>query len=109
MCSTMHSELERCTLFNEELRTSRVFCSELKAQYQTSLGLGESFSNDSVARKSQDVAFRSLEEAPLTAVLGVVVQVEANKASLLAQGSRAWAVASLAQFPFGAVAYASIF
>ena len=57
MCSTMHSEFERCTLFNEELRTSRVFCSELKAQYQTSLGLGESFSNDSVARKKSRRGF----------------------------------------------------
>ena len=51
MCSSMHSEFERCTLFNEELRPSRVFCNDMKAQYQTSLGLGESFPNDSVARK----------------------------------------------------------
>ena len=59
--------------------------------------------------KNQDVAFRSLGEALLIGVLGDVVQVEANEASSLAQRSKAWAVASRAQFPFGVVAYATIF
>ena len=52
MCSAMHAEFEHCTLFNKELRGLRDFTKEMKSQYQTSLGLGSSFPNDSVARKA---------------------------------------------------------
>ena len=52
MCGAMHSEFERCTIFNEELKPLRVFMRDMKAQYQTSLGLGRGFINDAAARKS---------------------------------------------------------
>ena len=50
MCSSMHSEFERCTLFNEELSSLKKSMSDMKAQYQTSLGLGSPFRKDSNSR-----------------------------------------------------------
>ena len=51
MCNAMHAEFERCTYFDEELRAPRVFCNDMRAQYQTSFGLCKSFTNDSGSRK----------------------------------------------------------
>ena len=51
MCNAMHAGFERSVLFNEELKPLREFCRDMKIQYQTSLGLGRGFPNDSVARK----------------------------------------------------------
>ena len=55
MCSTMHAQLERCAIYNGKLKPLRDFMSELKVQYQASLGLGSPFPNDagSRARKRQ--------------------------------------------------------
>ena len=47
----MHAGFERSVLFNEELKPLREFCRDMQAQYQTSLGLGNGFPNDSVARR----------------------------------------------------------
>ena len=48
LCQAMHSEIERATLYgNQKLKAPRQFYTEMKTQYQTSLGLGKSFSKDS--------------------------------------------------------------
>ena len=52
MSAAMHADFERCNLFGEELRGLRDFTKEMWSQYQTSLGLGSPFPNDSVTRKS---------------------------------------------------------
>ena len=46
MCSTMHAQLERAALYNGSLKPLRDFMSEMKVQYQASLGLGSPFPND---------------------------------------------------------------
>ena len=46
MCNNMHAEIKRSAIYNEELKPPREFVKEMKAQYQTSLGLGSSFSRD---------------------------------------------------------------
>lgn len=47
LCQAMHSEIERATLYgNQKLKPPREFYTEMKTQYQTSLGLGKSFSKD---------------------------------------------------------------
>ena len=46
MCDSMHSEIERAALYNEELKPLDIFTREMKAQYLTSLGLGSTFAKD---------------------------------------------------------------
>ena len=51
LCRSMHSEIERATLYgDQELKPLREFYSEMRAQYQTSLGLGKSFAKDTSSR-----------------------------------------------------------
>ena len=50
MCNTMHSEFKRSAFYADELKPFPDFMKEMKAQYQTSLGLGDSFPNDKTAR-----------------------------------------------------------
>ena len=52
MCSSMHAEIERSVLWQQELRSFNEFMKDMKSQYQTSLGLGTSFAND-VARRQK--------------------------------------------------------
>ena len=48
MAQSMHNDIERATLYgNQELKNIREFTTVLKAQYQTSLGLGKPFPRDS--------------------------------------------------------------
>ena len=47
MCSYMHSELERSTFHNEDLKPLDDFMRDMTRRYQTSLGLNSSFPNDS--------------------------------------------------------------
>ena len=51
MCSAMHAEIERSVLWQQELRSFDEFIKDMKSQYQTSLGLGTSFANDSARRQ----------------------------------------------------------
>ena len=53
LCSYMHAELERSALYNDELKPLKDFMRDMTTQYQTSLGLGKSFSNDSSTRKNR--------------------------------------------------------
>ena len=52
MCNSMHSDIERAALYNEELKPLDSFTREMKAQYLTSLGLGSTFAKDIRGRKS---------------------------------------------------------
>ena len=52
MSAAMHVDFEQCNLFGEKLQSLRNFMKEMWSQYQTSLGLGSPFPNDSVLRKS---------------------------------------------------------
>ena len=51
MCSAMHAEIERSVLWQQELRGFDEFIKDMRSQYQTSLGLGVSFPNDSSRRQ----------------------------------------------------------
>ena len=53
MCSYMHSEFERNAFHNEDLKPLNDFMRDMTTQYQTSLGLGSSFPNDSSSRKNR--------------------------------------------------------
>ena len=46
MSAAMHADLENACFYNNELRSLEDFTKEMKSQYQTSLGLGTSFSKD---------------------------------------------------------------
>ena len=46
MSAAMHADLENSCFYNNELRSLGDFTKEMKSQYQTSLGLGTSFSKD---------------------------------------------------------------
>ena len=46
MSAAMHADLENSCFYNNELRSLEDFTKEMKSQYQTSLGLGTSFSKD---------------------------------------------------------------
>ena len=46
MSAAMHVDLENACFYNNELRSLEDFTKEMKSQYQTSLGLGTSFSKD---------------------------------------------------------------
>ena len=50
MCNAMHSEFKRSAFYADELKPFPDFMKEMKAQYQTSLGLGDSFPNDKTTR-----------------------------------------------------------
>ena len=50
MSTAMHAEFHRSAIYNEELKPLRDFMKEMKAQYQTSLGLGTPFNKDSGSR-----------------------------------------------------------
>ena len=51
MCSTMHAEIERSVLWQQELRSFNEFMKDMRSQYQISLGLGTSFANDAARRQ----------------------------------------------------------
>ena len=53
MCSTMHAEIERSVLWQQELRSFDEFMKDMRSQYQTSLGLGTSFANDAARRQKR--------------------------------------------------------
>ena len=46
MCNSMHAEMKRAAMYNDALRPVDEFIKDMKAQYQTSLGLGSSFARD---------------------------------------------------------------
>ena len=46
MCHDLHAEIKRTAVCSLDLKPHTEFMRELKAQYQTSLGLGSSFRND---------------------------------------------------------------
>ena len=53
LCNAMHTNFEQCAVINKELSSQEIFIREMTAQYQTSLGLGFGFPNDSAARKTR--------------------------------------------------------
>ena len=46
MCNNMHADMKTSTIYDEELKPLGEFIKEMKTQYQTSLGLGASFTRD---------------------------------------------------------------
>ena len=50
MCASMHAQLERASIYSDELKSLRDFRKEIRTQYQTSLGLGSLFPKDSAPR-----------------------------------------------------------
>ena len=51
LCWSQHNEFKRATLYGDQkLKPLREFYNEMKAQYQTSLGLGKSFAKDTSSR-----------------------------------------------------------
>ena len=53
LSSAMHDEFERAVVFNAKLKPLQEFMSEMKSQYQTSLGLGSPFPKDFGGRSRQ--------------------------------------------------------
>ena len=53
LSTAMHGELERTTIWNEELKGFRDFMRDMKTQYQTSYGLGLAFANDASQRNTR--------------------------------------------------------
>ena len=53
LSSAMHNEFERALVFNDHLKPLQEFMSEMKLQYQTSLGLGAPFPKDFGGRTRQ--------------------------------------------------------
>ena len=47
MCTAMHALLERAAIYDEGLKDLGEFMQDMRTQYQTSFGLGESFAHDS--------------------------------------------------------------
>ena len=47
MCTAMHALLERAAIYDEELEGLGKFMQDMRTQYQTSFGLGDSFAHDS--------------------------------------------------------------
>ena len=47
MCTAMHTLLERAAIYDEELKGLGEFMQDMRTQYQTSFGLGDSFAHDS--------------------------------------------------------------
>ena len=50
VCTAMHTELKRSAVLSDGLRPLDEFLREMRSQYQTCLGLGESFPNDKMVR-----------------------------------------------------------
>ena len=50
MCDTMHAEMKHAAVYTNDLKSLPNFMKEMKMQYQTSLGLGDSFPSDLTAR-----------------------------------------------------------
>ena len=46
MCTSMHGELKRAAVYDEDLKPLDDFVRDMRSQYQTSLGLGTPFSKD---------------------------------------------------------------
>ena len=46
MCNSMHGDIKRAAMYNDVLSPMDGFMKEMKAQYQTSLGLGSPFTRD---------------------------------------------------------------
>ena len=46
MCNMVHGEIKRAAMYNDKLKAFPDFMKEAKTQYQTSLGLGSSFTRD---------------------------------------------------------------
>ena len=46
MCNSMHADIKKAAMFNDNLSQLDGFMKEMKAQYQTSLGLGSAFPRD---------------------------------------------------------------
>ena len=46
MCNSMHADIKKAAMFNDKLSQLDSFMKEMKAQYQTSLGLGSAFPRD---------------------------------------------------------------
>ena len=53
MCTTMHAEFKKATLYNEELRSLPDFMKSMTSQYHNSLGLGKSFLKDSTGKSKK--------------------------------------------------------
>ena len=53
LSAAMHDEFERAVVFNAKLKPLQEFMSEMKSQYQTSLGLGSPFPKDFGGRSRQ--------------------------------------------------------
>ena len=53
MCNAMHAEFKRSTVHNNGLKPLNDFMKDMKGQYNTSLGLGEAFRNDSPERNKR--------------------------------------------------------
>ena len=53
LSTAMHGELERTTIWNEELKGFRDFMRDMKTHYQTSYGLGLAFANDASQRTTR--------------------------------------------------------
>ena len=47
MCTELHARLERAAIYDEDLKELGEFLQDMRTQYQTSFGLGESFAHDS--------------------------------------------------------------
>ena len=58
MCASMHAELKRAAVYNEELKSLQDFIKEMRSQYQTSLGLGTPFSKDVRRPRRRNRSFR---------------------------------------------------
>ena len=50
MCNAMHADIKGATVHGTEMKSPSEFMREMKSQYNTSLGLGESFRNDMTPR-----------------------------------------------------------
>ena len=46
MCNSMHADIKKAAMFNDNLSQLDGFMKEMKVQYQTSLGLGSAFPRD---------------------------------------------------------------
>ena len=50
MCNAMHADIKSATVHGTQMRSLSEFMKDMKSQYNTSLGLGESFRNDITPR-----------------------------------------------------------
>ena len=53
MCNMVHGEIKRAAMYNDELKALPDSMKEIKTQYQTSLGLGVSFTRDASVQGSR--------------------------------------------------------